>query len=142
MVRGTLPSMKSFQARIDERVEAFVGDLQGLVWEAASSALEDALPGKGRRKRREKRACARRSHDEISGLVEQLYQEICACPGERMSVLSGKLEQGSGALSFPMRRLVKVGRVKKTGSRQHACYYPVGRHAPRNATGRARKAKG
>jgi len=131
--------MKTIQAQIDERVEAFVGDLQGLVWEAASSALAKAQPRKVGRRRRPARVSERRSSTEISALVERLYEEICATPGESMRVLSGKLEKGLGALEFPMRRLVEVERVKKTGSRQHARYYPVGRDAPRRSPGRGRK---
>lgn len=126
---------------MDEKVEAFVSDLQGLVWEAATAALAQALPRKGDRKRQKHRTSEKRSPDEISALMERLYQEICACPGESMGVLSGKLEQRSAALAFPMRRLVELGRVKKTGSRQHTRYYPVGRHAPRSETRRRRKAK-
>jgi len=133
--------MKSIQARIDERVDAFVGELQGLVFEAATAALGRAGPRKGGRKKRQQPACGKRPPTEILALMERLYEEICASPGESMGVLSGKLEQGAGALSFPVRRLVDAGRVKKTGSRQHTRYYPVGRHAPRTASRRGRKPK-
>lgn len=127
--------MKNLQIQIDERVACFVGDLQRLVRSVAVGAVEQAFPERRRGKGREGAGKGKRPSSEISILVERLYEEICAHPGESMGVLSGLLEQRTLALSVPVGRLLKQGRVKKTGSRQQTRYYPVARQGSRKPSG-------
>jgi hypothetical protein len=136
-VRG----MKNLQAEVEQSIETLVARLQRAVGEAAIEALEQRLVQRPRATAKRRSGAPHRSPAEIMSLAEQLYEAICAQPGERMMELSKVVGQRSEALSLPVSKLLKTGRVRKAGNHQYTRYYPVGRQA--TAKGKAsRKSAG
>ena len=129
--------MKTIQTRIEERVEAFVVDLQQLVRDAAIDAIDRALVDK-KRPMAQRRVSTRRAPEEPAELTEALYEAVCATPGASMRVLSESVERGCRELALPVRRLMRDGRVKKTGQRDQTRYFPVGPEAKPSRRRRAR----
>ncbi len=128
--------MKTIQTRIDEHVDAFVGNLQQLVREAAVEAVSRKV-GAQRRAKPRRAAASRRSTEEIAALTEALYTAICAQPGELMSTISAAMSRSARELALCAHRLIAEGRVRKTGQRQHTRYFPV--DAPRGRRAKRRR---
>jgi hypothetical protein len=66
----------------------------------------------------------RRAPAEVSALGEQLYQAVCAHPGEGMTVLSRELGASARELHRPMALLKQAGRVRSIGQRHQTRYFP------------------
>ncbi len=67
----------------------------------------------------------RRSSAELSALGERLHEEVCAHPGEPMSVLAPALGKTPRELSRPMMALKRAGRVRSVGQRHRTRYFPA-----------------
>jgi H2-forming N5,N10-methylenetetrahydromethanopterin dehydrogenase-like enzyme len=117
--------MKTIQMRIDEQVDAFVGNLQQIMREAALEAVERATHSKSAVKTR-RRMSAKRDPEQLGKLTEQLYGAICEHPGESMKALSQATGCTPRELGLCARRLIGQGRVKKAGQRQYTRYFPAG----------------
>jgi hypothetical protein len=61
----------------------------------------------------------------MAALGERLYQEVCAKPGETMSVLAADLGSSWQELSRPMSHLKRDGRVRSVGQRHLTRYFPL-----------------
>jgi hypothetical protein len=66
-------------------------------------------------------------------LSEQLYEAICAKPGESMSVLAPVIGSTPRALQVPAQRLKAAGRIRSVGQRRFARYFPMAKGAPRSS---------
>ena len=129
--------MKTIQARIEEQVDVFVGNLQQLVRDAAVDAIGRAMNGKARPKK-PRQASERRTREQIAELTESLYRAICTNPGASMRAIGKSIAREPRELSLPAHRLIREGRVKTTGQRDQTRYFPVGREATRSRRRRAR----
>jgi H2-forming N5,N10-methylenetetrahydromethanopterin dehydrogenase-like enzyme len=123
--------MKNIQARIDEQVEALLGNLNALVGELATEAIAQRMV-KPSAKRQRRRSEIHRTPEQIAAVVEELYAHVCRRPGETMATISSAMKYSARELAFPMRKLITTGRVKKTGQRQFVRYFPVGQQAKRS----------
>jgi hypothetical protein len=109
--------------------------------QAASKALERALgrgvatrasPSRGRAAVHSERrpTSRRRSAEQIAGLAEQLYELVCAEPGESMARLAEQTGIRACELHRPMSKLKAEGRVRSVGQRHLTRYFPaVGRRS-------------
>ena len=76
----------------------------------------------------------KRSAEEIGQVAAQLYELVCAQPGESMVTFAAELEMSVRALQRPMMWLKKEGRVRSVGQRHRTRYFPaVGSKAARTA---------
>jgi hypothetical protein len=131
--------MKTIEARIDDRVDELVSNLNALVEELALEALARRtrrMP-RGAVKRRSP-AQPRREPEEVAVLAEDLYAQICKHPGETMVTLSQQMKVPAKDLSLPACKLAKAGRIKKAGQRQLTRYFPIGQEAKRKPASRRR----
>jgi hypothetical protein len=128
--------MKSIDARIEKHVDAFVGDLQQLVRDVAVAAVSHALGQK--RAPQKRRSGVKRKPEVLAELTERLYRAVCASPGASMRTLGETVELSPRELQLPAQRLLRDGRIKKTGQRDQTRYFPVGREPKRKRRGRAR----
>lgn len=70
----------------------------------------------------------RRTAEEIAELGEQLYELVCAHPGESMTLFAEQMGMRAGDLHVPMSKLKVAGRVRSVGQRSLTRYFPaVGR---------------
>lgn len=67
---------------------------------------------------------ARRSSEELVELRERLYEQICARPGESMTVFAEDLCMPARDLQRPMSKLKAEGRVRSVGERNMTRYFP------------------
>jgi len=67
----------------------------------------------------------RRPPEEIAELGEQLYQAVCAKPGEGMLVLAADVGASVRELNRPMTLLKRAGRVRSVGARHLTRYFPM-----------------
>lgn len=75
----------------------------------------------------------RRPPSEVAALGEQLYEAVCAHPGEAMTVLAAQVGEGTRELNRPMTLLKRAGRVRSVGQRQHTRYFPMAAKASQSA---------
>lgn len=123
--------MKTIQARIEEQVDVFVGNIQQLVRDAAIEAVQRAMGARQRPSRR-RQFSGRRKPEEIAGLTEALYQAICAQPGASMRTIGEALGRTPRDLALCVHRLIDEGRVKKAGQRDQTRYFAVAASAKRS----------
>lgn len=95
---------------------------------AATAAVERAFasvasPTNARAPRRA--SGRRRPPTEVAGLAEQLYDAVRANPGETMMIIAAQVGQTPRALSRPMLRLKRAGRVRSAGQRSFTRYFPM-----------------
>jgi len=99
--------------------------------QAATAALERAFAtasfGTSKAPRRTPTAPSsrHRAPEEIAALGEQLYESVCAMPGETMAVLADRVGAASCDLHLPMTHLKRAGRVRAVGSRNFTRYFPL-----------------
>lgn len=105
---------------------------------AAAAAVEHAfVPAKRakslRSPRRSRRQLSpRRSPVEMEALSEQLYEAVCARPGEAMRVLAPIIGATPRALQVPATRLRKAGRIRSVGQKQFTRYFPMVKNASKS----------
>lgn len=130
--------------QIQERINAFVAELSGLVKSAALEAVEEVLGGGG-----VKKAPARRGRPPGSGAAKiprgkpggkrvrrtaahleadkvAFADYVKANPGERLEQISKGLKIDSKHLKRPALLLLEEGAVRKEGERRGTCYFPGG----------------
>ena len=117
---------------LGQRIERVVQEHIAAIHGTAREALERAFVSVGRAPQRAIRGNPRasvgkrRAPVELSALVERLYVGVCAKPGETMIVLARELGAPSRELSRPMKGLLRSGRVRSAGQRNHTRYFPRG----------------
>ena len=130
--------MKTIEARIDDRVDELISSLNALVGELALEALSRRTRRTPRGAEKRRSPAQRREPEEVAGLAEDLYAQICEHPGETMVTLSRHMKVPAKALSLPACKLAKAGRIKKAGQRQSTRYFPIGQEAKRKPASRRR----
>ena len=116
--------------QLEREIERLVREHVTACHHAASAALERAFgtTATGRRPRaqssRRSPEC-RRTPTEIAALGEQLYEAICADPGETMTVLAPRVGVRPRELHRPMTVLRRAGRIRSVGQRHQARYFPM-----------------
>jgi len=118
--------MKTLDARIQEHVDAFVGNVEQLIREMTLATVTRRMSVKKRPIGRGQ-GWAKRKPEVLAELTERLYRAVCASPGASMRALSEAIEQTPRELQLPVHRLLSDGRIKKTGQRDQTRYFPVGR---------------
>lgn len=112
-----------------------VGNLQQLLREATLEAVGRVMGAKDRPAKR-RQGSGQRKPEQLAELTEQLYEGICAQPGETMRTIAKAIGRRSDELALSAHRLIAQRRVKKAGQRDQTRYFPV--DAP---TKRSRRAK-
>jgi hypothetical protein len=127
---------ESLQRKIESVVERLVREHVAALEVAASAAVRegfrratratsskqgDADSSSSRRAR-----SRRRPREEVAKLEEQLYQAVCAHPGETMTVLARAVGSTPRELNRPATVLRASGRVRSVGQRHATRYFPMG----------------
>ncbi len=98
---------------------------------AAQDAMERAFgsttvgPTRARRQISAPTGAKRRTPAEMTALGEQLYDVVCAKPGETMVVLAAKVGASARELHRPMSVLKRDGRIRSVGARSFTRYFPM-----------------
>jgi len=141
--------MPDIEAKIAERVDAFVAELRDLVRQAALEAVTEVLeaPSDRRSSRRpssgggkkaaprravgkkraasRKRKGGRRSADDIAEQAEAVKRFIDDNPdGVRADQIAAALGIDTGELVLPVKKLLSDKAVKRTGQRRATRYFP------------------
>lgn len=101
---------------------------------AATVRDERDPAGRGRRDRTgsatRRSSAPRRSAEEMARVAEQLYELVCAQPGESMMRFAEQTGLRTRDLHRPMSKLKAEGRVRSVGQRHLTRYFPsVGRRS-------------
>ncbi len=142
--------MSEVETRIQERVEAFVNELSGLVRQAALEAVSSALGGEESGARRGRRSAAsvaprgrggrakgeKRSPDELERLVGSVRSYVSKSPGQGVEQMARDLGVPSKELVLPIKKLLAAGEIKTRGQKRATKYLPGG-----GGGGRRRAAK-
>jgi len=137
--------MASLDERIEQRVRAFIAELQSLIQQAAMQAVREALdvgrfgrvrasaaPSRGAlpsapSRRRMATPNGRRSDDQMNHDVTRLEEFVRDNPGKRMEQIGAALHASSKTLARPMTKLLASGAVRRAGQKRGAKYFPAGR---------------
>lgn len=123
-------------------IEALVADYINESRQAAAKALQRAFTtGGGRTAARGQTPAAaqrrpsarRRSAEEMASVAEQLYELVCAQPGESMTRFAEQTGIKTRDLHRPMSKLKAEGRVRSVGQRHLTRYFPAVGRRPRDA---------
>ncbi|HTQ05098.1 MAG TPA: hypothetical protein VMI54_14640 [Polyangiaceae bacterium] len=126
---------------IDEKIrgmlEAFAGDLAGLIRESAMQSVRDALGGEaaGGRGRRGARALAaplgrrlpkgaKRPPDEIVKLTSRLLEYVKGHKGERIEQIAKGMSVSTRELNLPVKKLIAGKSIKTRGQKRATQYFP------------------
>lgn len=122
------------QGNLAEQIERVVRahiEASRAVAEAALSRAFDAAVSSAKAKTKppcrptQTRGLQRRSEAEVTAASEQLYQAVCAAPGESMAVLAATLGSPPKELLLPMEKLRRAERVRSVGERHQTRYFPM-----------------
>jgi hypothetical protein len=114
--------------RIEQVIQEHIAEMRVRADEAVARAFA-ASPGRaapsapGRQARRS--PGKRRPSADIAALGDQLYQAVCAKPGETMAVLSADVGASARELNRSMLMLRRTGRIRSVGSRHQTRYFPL-----------------
>lgn len=123
-------SAEQLAQQIERLVEDFVAGGRA----AATAALDRAFASAKSRGRpaatapKREQVGPRRPPQEMEALRERLYEmyeAICAKPGESTSVLAPTVGATPRALQVPAKHLKAAGRIRSVGQRQSARYFPM-----------------
>ena len=122
----TTPTFEDLSRQIEHVVQEHIAASR----QAAAAALDRAFGAAGNPARsagsaRREATSRRRAPSEMAEVAEQLYQAVCAKPGEPMSVLAADLGSSWQVLSRPMAHLKRNGRVRSVGQRHLTRYFPL-----------------
>ena len=140
--------MTDFNTKIRARIETFVADLEDLIRQGQTEAINDALrgalqsasrrsvdsssdrgadasPARGRRVKGEKR-----SRDAIRALGERVLAHLTTSGGARIEELGKSLSISTRDLTLPLKQLIKSSKVRKEGQRRATRYF-AGKGRPR-----------
>jgi hypothetical protein len=138
--------MSDIDKRIEDRIRAFTEELRDLLREAAIEAITTALSSplaavgnsesdslertaKHRRISKSLRSApslaSRRSPQQMAHVVDLLYAQITAQPGQTIEQIAKAIGMTPRQLSRPVRQLLAARRIKKTGIKRYTRYFPV-----------------
>jgi hypothetical protein len=125
-------SHRELDEGIEQLVREHIATIHQIAREALDRAFVSATPAPQSRRRaapqpgaaRVAKGGKRRAPAEVSALGEQLYQAVCAHPGEGMVVLARELGASARELHRPMALLKQAGRVRSIGQRHQTRYFP------------------
>lgn len=127
--------------QLADAIETLVASYVDEVRQVVHQAVERSLAGPASRSRSAKRKVAsdaeagrarRRSAAELAELCEQIYEWVCARPGESMTAFADETGLAVRTLQRPMSKLKADGRIRCVGGRNQARYFPAVRRRPRN----------
>jgi hypothetical protein len=133
--------MSDVEQRIQERVEAFVNELSGLVRQAALEAVSSALGGAGGGGRRGRRGAAaaprgrlrakgqKRTPAELERLVGSVKSYVAKTPGQGVEKMARDLGVPSKELVLPIKKLIASRDIKTRGHKRATKYFPGGGRA-------------
>ena len=136
-------------------VDSFVGDLTGLVKQAAMESVQEALggtvaprrrgPGRPRKTAKKgspRRKRVRRSSGDLDATAARILSYVKANPGSGVTEIAASLRRTSKDLRLPILKLLEEKKLRTTGQRRGTRYHAGGRRGPakRKAT-RKRAAK-
>ncbi len=131
----------SIEARIQERLQAFVKELDLLVRRGTLDSLRDVL-GEGRPARAPRPRGRRRgkpSGSPVDGFTPRIAAHIRSNPGQTVGQIAQALGARASALKKAIKDMLAGKQVRKTGQRRGTRYFPPG---PGRLPGRAvRKAR-
>jgi hypothetical protein len=114
--------------RIEEVIQEHIRASQRAAADAVTRAFAAANGGVRGAPARTQAAGAlarRRPSGEIAALGEQLYQAVCAKPGEMMAVLAATVGFSPRQLNRPMNQLKRRGQIRSVGQRHQTRYFPL-----------------
>jgi len=126
---------------IDDKIrgmlEAFAGDLAGLIRESAMQSVRDALGGedaapRGRRGARAGAAPlsrrlpkgAKRPPDEIVKLTSRLLEYVKGHKGERIEQIAKGMGVSTRELNLPVKKLISGKSIRTRGQKRATQYFP------------------
>jgi hypothetical protein len=125
---------------IDDKIrgmlEAFAGDLAGLIRESAMQSVRDALGGEGApRGRRGARPSAaplgrrlpkgaKRPPDEIVKLTSRLLEYVKGHKGERIEQIAKGMAVSTRELNLPVKKLISNKSIRTRGQKRATQYFP------------------
>lgn len=128
-----MPTTDSLEQKIEILVREHLRECEMAAAQAVRSAFDSVRGSSTQRRSRkrakspERRASKRvyRSAAELETIREQLYDAICAHPGETMAVIASSLGMKSSELWRPSTSLRDAGRVRSVGLRAGTRYFPM-----------------
>jgi predicted HTH transcriptional regulator len=136
------------QHQINQRIESFVSEITELARLHALETLSAALEGsplKARLRRGSSNHAAKgakRSPLEIQATTSQLLSHIQGNPGMRMEQIAQSVGLSTKDLSLPIRKLVRLKKVKTEGQKRATRYFPAGASAGAGAAAGTRGRRG
>jgi hypothetical protein len=124
-------STESLERKIESVVERLVREHLTAVEAASTAAVREGFrramrPSSAMGPASRRAPSQRRPREVVAKLEEQLYQAVCAQPGETMTVLAQAVGSTPRALNRPATLLRLSGRVRSVGQRQSTRYFPLG----------------
>ncbi len=129
-------STESLELKIESVVERLVREHLAVVEAVASAAVREGfrratrpIPSKareGERTAQQRSPSVRRPREVVAKLEEQLYEAVCAQPGETMTVLARAVGSTPRELNRPATQLRGKGLVRSVGQRHATRYFPMG----------------
>ena len=129
-------SQRQLTDAIEDLVDAYIGEIR----RGAEAALEHAFARNATAKRtkrnrtspvgKAKAATSTRTVRRSAEDLAELGEEICAHPGESMTVFAQEMGISARELQRPMSKLKAEGRIRRVGERNLTRYFPsVGRRS-------------
>ena len=128
--------MSNTDAAIREAVESFVEQLRGLIQGAALESVQLALSGGTPVSRRAKpgriaigissnnhRKGAKRTPEELEGLVKKLHSYVAKNPGPRIEQIGMALGVATKELVLPVKKLVSEKKLTSKGQKRATTYF-------------------
>lgn len=128
---------KQIEAQIQERVEAFVADLSGLIHEAALTAVQEAIAGAGvagastRKRTTKKRSSKKRTSKKrgrraaapTAASLDKIHAWVKANKGSSVGAIASGVGLAGPATKKAVAALLEAGRLRKTGQRRGTKYF-------------------
>lgn len=115
--------------RIERLVQEHIAASRAAAQDAVARAFASAAPAPARARARQQvmpsTTGKRRTPAEMAALAEQLFQAVCAKPGETMMVLAADVGTSARELHRPMSLLKRDGRVRSVGATSFTRYFPM-----------------
>ena len=151
--------MKDFDKVIEQRIKTFMDELHVLVRQAAVESVQDALGIKSTdvaRPRRQKapkaeaiapkksaapKLVGRRAPGELARTVTKVREYVETKPGQSVEQIGKALGLPTKYLALPVKKLLKSGAVRKTGTKRSTKYFPARTGEPSTKLAKKRSAK-
>lgn len=128
--------MSNTDTAIREAVESFVEQLRGLIQQAALESVQTALNGGASARRAGKperslangaskgrRKGAKRTPEELEGLIKKLYSHIAKNPGQRIEQIGQAIGVVTKELVLPVKKLVTDRKLSTKGQKRATTYF-------------------